>query len=189
MRHFFRTASDADCGGALDLRDLAGSRPHAAGRSGDQNGVAVAQPSDVQQPEIGGQPGQAQHAEIGGRCQWAGDHDLVGVLAVGDGMFLHAEGSVDPVAGRKLWVVRGDDAAYRQRPHHLTDLDRRDIGTGRAHPAAHGGIDRDVSRLDDELVFGWLGNRRRDQLEIRVLDLALRASRKSELPAPAHRAP
>jgi hypothetical protein len=44
-----------------------------------------------------------------------------------------------------------------------------------------------MSDLDNELVVGWLGNLRRDKLGIRVLDLALRASRKSVLPAPAHR--
>ena len=95
------TAGDTDHRRALDLRDLAHGRTDTAGSARDQHRLALAEPSDVEQPEIGGQPSEAQNAEIGGRSETLGDLDLVVVLAVGYGVFLHAEGTVDPVTGLK----------------------------------------------------------------------------------------
>ncbi len=82
---------------------------------------------------------------------------LVTPLSVDDGVFLHAQPSVDVLADGKSWVLRRNDPAERQRAHDFADPDRRNVGAAFVHPAAHGRIERDIKDLDQNLAVGGFG--------------------------------
>src|ERR1700730_17137435 len=91
----------------------------------------------------------------------AGDNPSAGVIlctpAPWDTRVLRdTKGAVHQSALGELFIARADHDAEGQRPHNFTDLHRRDIGTARVHPAAHGGVDRNVGHRDDDLPIGRL---------------------------------
>jgi hypothetical protein len=53
-------------------------------------------------------------------------------------------------------IVRFLDDAGGTAAHDLAQLDRRDVGTAFVHPAAHGGVERDVFDAHAELARIWL---------------------------------
>jgi hypothetical protein len=71
--------------------------------------------------------------------------------------------------------------------HQLAELDRRDVGLALAHPAAHGGIERDVLDLDAELAGPRLLHGAVLDGEILARDHALRPARQLDHTVP-HRA-
>src|SRR5206468_2690208 len=75
-----------------------------------------------------------------------------------------------------------------RRAHHLADLDRRDVGAPGIHPRAHGGVERDVLDLHEELSVGRLGSGLLHVVPVRGLREADRAGGQAALGvhAPAH---
>ena len=64
-RAFVGAARDPDHGAVLQLRDLARDAADRAGGTGNEHGLAVGQPADVQQSEVRGQTGHPKRAEVG----------------------------------------------------------------------------------------------------------------------------
>jgi hypothetical protein len=62
-------------------------------------------------------------------------------------------------ADREAVVAALHDLPDDAGPHHLADADRRDVGAGVVHPAAHGRVERDVLGAEQELALAGLGDR------------------------------
>src|ERR1700693_5945961 len=85
---------------------------------------------------------QRRHASI----------DFRDTFAIRDGVFLHAENSIDEIAGRERWVLRSNHAAHSSGAHNFTDPDRCYVRPALIHPAAHRRIERDVKDFHQEIA-------------------------------------
>ena len=141
------------------IHDLPHHAARRARRAGHHHGVALLEPPDLQQAEVGGQPGHSQYAQVGGGLGQR-QVELEHAPAVGHGVLLHAERPVDVVADGEPGVLGDGDPADPAGPHDGADVDRRDVGGARVHPAPHGRVDGQVRDLGDELP----GTRRRHGL-------------------------
>src|SRR5262249_34971852 len=161
-------AGKADDAAALQARDLSDERAYCPGGAPDADGLARLGLADVEQPEVGGDAGHAERAEPARQRSEAGV-DLVEVLGVRYDVRLHAGDAGDDVAGDQLGIVGGDDAATPERAHDLAQLHRWHVRAHVVHPAAHGGIERQIFGLDEHLTGAGHGHRSADELEVAAL--------------------
>ena len=149
-------ARDPDGAAVLQLRELSDDPADRAGGAGDDDGLARDRFADVEQPEVGGHAGHAERAQIHGQRRQR-RVDLLQRGGVRDRILLNAEQAGDEVAGGERGIVGGEHFACGERAHHLADADRRDVGAGVVHPAAHRGVERDQARLHERLARARLG--------------------------------
>src|SRR5581483_4848922 len=147
----FGSAGDSDRAAALDLGDLSDHRADGSGCRRDDHRLAGLGLADLEQAEVGS---QARHAEPADPAREGGEAgvDLDDALAVGDGIFLHAEQAAHRIAGLERRVVRLLDEAGGIGAHHLAQPYRRNVGATLVHPAAHGRVERDHLDPDAELA-------------------------------------
>ena len=185
VRDLLRRPGQTDHGAAAgDPRQLADDLTDAAGRPRDDDGVSRLRLADVEEAEVGGEAGRAEDVQRRlRRCE--ARVELAQHAATGDRIVLPAELADDGVAGREARVVARRHFTDDLAGHRLTELGRLRVGAGGAHPPAHVRVDREPLRLDEHLAGPGLGNRRLDELEVRVLRKALGASCKHDLPVHA----
>jgi len=141
-------------GGALELGELAGHAAHRAGRAGDEHHVARLQGGDVEQADVGGQRGHAEDSEVsrGGKAGYVGY-----LLRVPGGQYrLLAPAQIvqDQIALGQVGRPGLDDRADRAALQRLPQLERRDVGLGVVHPAAHVGVHRHEQVAHPHLPVG-----------------------------------
>src|SRR5207248_1886090 len=83
---------------------------------------------------------------------------LADAFTIGDCILLNAEAAIYMFAHGEVGIVRGDHPAYGSGTHDVADTDRRYVRLALVHPAAHGGIERDVEYLDKQLATGRFAN-------------------------------
>jgi 6-phospho-beta-glucosidase len=130
-------------GGALELGDLAGHAAHRAGRAGDEHYVARLQRGDVEQADVGRQRGHAEHPQVSRRRQprsagYVGE--LLRVPGGQDRLVPPAQIVQDQVTLGQVGRSALDDRPDRAALQRLPQLERRDVGLGVVHPAAHVGV-------------------------------------------------
>ena len=88
-----------------------------------------------------------------------------GAPGAGDGVVLPAEEPLDQLAGLEGGVAGLDHLADGERAHHLANLHRGEVGVP-GHPAALGGVDREVEVAHQRLALGRLRRRGLDEAEV-----------------------
>ena len=88
-----------------------------------------------------------------------------GGARAGDGPVLPAEEPLDELPGLEGRVARLGHLAHGEGAHDLADLHRGEIGVA-GHPAALGGVDREVEVPHQRLAVGGLGRGGLDEAEV-----------------------
>ena len=161
-------ARRADDPAALQLGDLPDDRAGRAGRTADQDRVALLQLTDAQQAEVGGQAGGAEQRDGDQRVGALGeDLHRAGATLLGDDVLLPAGQAADERTHGVL-VGRGlDDLADAHRADDLADADGRQVGV-LLHPAADGRVEREVGDLHQRLAVTELGHGLAGELDVLV---------------------
>ena len=100
---------------------------------------------------------------------------------VDDDVVLPAERGVDEVADLDAVGVRRHDLADAVAPHRLAEGDRRHVAADVVEPPPLGRVERQPPRAQQHLAVAGLGDRRADELEVLVADLAGRALAQHQL--------
>ena len=95
---------------------------------------------------------------------------------------LPAEHAGHHVAGLPVRMARFDDAAEGGGAHDATQRHRLGVVGDRVHPAAHGGIDRQIEVAHQHLAIARRGQRPLDQFEMLGLRDAGGAGLEDDLP-------
>ena len=140
-----------DVRGAEQLRHLSRQGPDGTGGAGDVHDLALGQPPDPGQPDVGGEPGHAEHREVRRRRDPA-RVDPSGLAGVEEGVLAPAGHVVDHVADRQRRVLAGHDLAHGAALHGRAERVGLDVGLGVVHPAAHVGVDRQHGVADQDLT-------------------------------------
>src|SRR5436853_1375656 len=101
---------------------------------------------------------------------------------VADHVILPAEQSLNDSAFRKIAIARGFDDAKRAAANHVADLNRRQVGVRRVHPAAIRWVERQVNIAYQKLAVIQLRQARFNEIEITILNQSDRARGKPPLP-------
>ncbi len=177
---------DADDSKAFDLADLSDNGSDGAGGRGHHERFASLRLADFEQPEIRRPTWHPQPTDppLERRLVRV---DLERQLAVDNGMALHSEETHNGIAGGEARMSRSDHVACGVGAHHVTQADWRDIGFPFAHPTAHGGIERDESRLDRDLAVSQRRNGLSGQGEVVARGQAARAALQTNEMVLSHR--
>ena len=149
----------------LDLGNLPDHRAHRAGGGRHHDHVAVLQPADLEQADVGGQAGHAEHPE-GGRDGGGPGVELADAAAVREAVLLPPRAGQHEVALGEPVVPRRHDPPHRPPGHHVAQLDRRRVRRPRVHAAPHVGVERQVDGADEHLARGGFRRRRLVQPEV-----------------------
>ncbi|MND51640.1 hypothetical protein D3C80_426320 [compost metagenome] len=153
-----RAAGDAHHAAALDPRDLSGNAAHRAGGTGNDHGFPGLWLAHVEQGEVGGHAGHAQGGEVEGQGRLVRVH-LLEVARLAEEVILHADHAADVIARLELRVPGGQHLADTEGTHHFAQGHRCDVGAGVVHPAAHGGVQRQVEVFHQHLAGAGFADR------------------------------
>ena len=156
---------DADHPVTPDLRNLPHDRPYRPRRGRHDDHVAVLQPADLKEADVGGEPRHAEHPE-GGRDGRRPGVEPADTAAVGEPVLLPTDPGEHEVALGEPVVARRHDLPHRPPGHHAAQLDRRRVGRPRVHAPPHVGVEREVDGADEHLPRGGLRRRRLDHPEV-----------------------
>ena len=151
-----RAGRPHDLGGPEQPRHLAGRRADRPGGAGDEHGLALLDGSDAGEADVRRHPRHAEHAEVrrGRHPPDVDDPDLPGgqqgVLAPA-GLVQHGR------ADRDLLVPGRQDLADGPALERRVETERRHVGPGVVHPAAHVGVHRQEGVAHQHLAGAGIG--------------------------------
>ena len=144
-----------DHAGVSQQRQLDCHAPDSACRPRDEDRVTLLHVCDVDDPDVRREPSHPQHAERGRHRR---DRRVDGAhpAAADDRRLAPAVVMDDPRAFGPPVVPRRDDPAHGTAAHRLPERERRHVGLGVVHPAAHVRVDRDVRVADKDVAVPQL---------------------------------
>ncbi len=160
---------------------LSGGRADRPGGAGHEHRLPVLHRSDAGEPDVRRQPGHAEHAQVGGGGHPLHVHDpdlrggQQGVLAPA-GLVQHRG------ADRHGVVAGGQHLAHRAAVHRGVQPERRQVGLGVVHPAAHVGVHGQERVAHQHLAGSWVGQLGVDRAEVVVVGPAEGAGGEMDLP-------
>ena len=159
---FFLAAGNADYTAAEVFGDLADRHADRTGRTRDDHRVARFGLTRLEQAEVTSHAWHAERVEPGRqgrhlRVDLEEASRLVGRRT--NPVLLHANAAGNMLAHGKLVGLRRHHHAHAAGAHGFANGDRPDVGLAFVHPAAHGRVERQVQRLDNDLAVGDLAHR------------------------------
>src|SRR5215469_8127058 len=110
----------------LDLGDLSHNRAYGSRCCRDHDCISCFRMPRVKEAEVGSHPRHSENTEVLWQRSGPGI-DLHDSLAIAEGVLLHSERPGNMLTDSEARVARGTYDPNPQRPHQLSDSNRRDI--------------------------------------------------------------